>query len=386
MFFSISKNAQRNFPCQYSMAGLTINTDSGWQVATVNGVNYVYKGYADTDRLENLLTQIADQTQPEFTGNFCVFVDQQDCVSIRTSRYRSFPLWYNNESVNNLVPTADTVWSDSQCDVWSDLTVTQQTFVPFLVEVERKSLSAVEEIDKILTQRVRQIASQLDQPMRVFLSGGVDTMLVYSYILREQVPYQLVRSWHVDYDDFYISNSVDITRNWSYHQIHHWTEPCVLASGTPGDEFMLRSPYTADLLLRWHGTSINQELPNWPDSMQYQYFLSDNQQKIFAQHEQENLQFGTKQDLHFYLLDWLHNDWQHHHLGNTLTWTPLRDLELFKIMLSLPLEQQLKQIMNSEISVALIQQNAPDLIDCISPQKNHGNSMAKLQNLYKSIG
>jgi hypothetical protein len=53
---------------------------------------------------------------------------------------------------------------------------------------------------------------------------------------------------------FYLANSSDIKKYWGYRQIHHWQMPCVLASGAPGDEFMLRSPTTANqyLLKSWH--------------------------------------------------------------------------------------------------------------------------------------
>jgi hypothetical protein len=368
------------------MAGLVINTDSGWHKATVDGIDYLYKGYADADRLENLLPQIAQQSQPKFTGNFCVFVDQVDCVLVRTSCYRSFPVWYDADSFTNLKPCANSIWSDSQCDVQSSMQIRQKNFVEFTANIETTNDSAIDSLDKILTQKTQQLKQQLDRPIRVFLSGGVDTMLMYSYILREQVPHQLIQYLHIEYDDFYLSNSADICRNWSYNQIHHWREPCMLVSGAPGDEYFLRSPTTANILLRWHGTTINQQLEQWPSCMHASYFKSAKHQELFEQQAQENLQFDTKQDLNYFLLNWLHNDWQHHHLGNTLTWTPFRDLKLLKIMLSMPYEDQLTQIMDSKISCALIERNVPGLSKYLSTQKNHGNFMSNLKNLYKSIG
>ena len=386
MFFSVSKNTQINFPCQHNMAGLIINTDLGWHSKTVNGVDYLYKGYADADKLENLLPQIAGQEQPKFTGNFCVFVNRQDRISIRTSRYRSFPVWHDAESFTNLIPCANSVWSDSQCDVKSTLEIIQKNFVEFTTNVESHTKPAIDCLDEILTTKTQQLKQQLDQPIRVFLSGGVDTMLLYSYILREQVPHELVRGSYVEYDDFYLCNSADICCNWSYTQIHHWNKPCMLVSGAPGDEYFLRSPTTANILLRWYGTTINEQLEQWPSCMHASYFKSAKHQELFEQQAQENAQFDTKQDLNYFLLNWLHNDWQHHHLGNTLTWTPLRDLELLKIILAMPYEDQLAQIMDSKISSAIIERNVPGLSKHLSTQKNYGNFMSNLKNLYKSIG
>jgi hypothetical protein len=78
------------------------------------------------------------------------------------------------------------------------------------------------------------------------------------------------------------------------------------------------------------------------------------------------------------------NDWQHWHLGNTLTWTPLRDLELFKLFLALPYEQAVAQIMNSAVSCELIERNVPGLTQVLSDQKNSGNAMRNLRGLLKS--
>ena len=76
------------------------------------------------------------------------------------------------------------------------------------------------------------------------------------------------------------------------------------------------------------------------------------------------------------------NDWQHWHLGNTLTWTPLRDIEIIKLFLRLPVDDALGQILNSDISCRLIEQNEAGLTRVISDQKNSGNSMKNLVNLY----
>ena len=76
------------------------------------------------------------------------------------------------------------------------------------------------------------------------------------------------------------------------------------------------------------------------------------------------------------------NDWQHYHLGNTLTWTPLRDLEIFKILLRVPPNELLNQIMSSAISIQLIEQNKPGLSKLISDQKNNHTPMKNLVEFY----
>ena len=67
--------------------------------------------------------------------------------------------------------------------------------------------------------------------------------------------------------------------------------------------------------------------------------------------------------------------------GNTLTYTPLRDLEMFKIMLQLDLDSAKRQIMNGEITKALIERNDASLLPHISPQKNSKDSLSFLIGL-----
>ena len=90
---------------------------------------------------------------------------------------------------------------------------------------------------------------------------------------------------------------------------------------------------------------------------------------------------GTKQQLHWDLCNIVANDWQHWHLGRTRTWTPLRDLELFKLMLRLPQHDAVSQIMNSEISIDIIERNSPGLSQVLSSQKNMHNPLANLAGL-----
>jgi hypothetical protein len=75
------------------------------------------------------------------------------------------------------------------------------------------------------------------------------------------------------------------------------------------------------------------------------------------------------------------NDWQHWHLGETLTYTPLRDIEIFKTIASLNKDDLIAQVMDSLIQKQLIEKNAPELLLGLSTQKNSNNCMANLTKL-----
>jgi hypothetical protein len=368
MFFHISDQSQENYPCHWHMGSFCVSTDPGWQLQQIGTAQVLYKGYADTAPVEDRLLDIVLQTTPHILGNFCALVLVDNTLTIQTDRYRSFPIYINNRSVNNLIPTEHTAWTDSLITVHSDLAVTENKFN--VIGHAWLPTSTVDQIDQWLTDKIKQFSSHNQLPLRVFLSGGVDTLLLYSYIRRLDIPHEMTWNLHTDLDHFYLANSEDIKKHWGYGQIHHWQQPCVLASGAPGDEFMLRSPTTANQYLLKNGTSIPQLLMTNPECLHHAYFT-----KHLALFEGQ--QSATAPEL----CNTVVNDWQHWHLGNTLTWTPFRDLELFKLFLALPYEQAVAQIMNSAISCELIERNVPGLTRALSDQKNTGNAMKNLRGL-----
>jgi hypothetical protein len=379
LFFHIGQLAQENFSHWYQLGQFHVSTDAGWCQHCDANYTAVYKGYADSDRLINLLDQIVQQTQPELFGNFCVIV--YDHVSgrlqIQTDRLRSFPIYIGDNSVTNLVPSARTAWTDSLVSIDRDFVIAESKF-DVIGPIDTTPVTTEQAVDLIhdrLTEKTQSFLKFNTLPVRAFLSGGIDSLLVYSYLQRFSQDIDLVKCNIIEYDQFWLQNSGDISGHWAYRQIHHWIKPCVLTSGAPGDEFMLRSPVTVDLFLKYYDVEITDLLKEktWLHSL---YF---NQKKHLDLFQTQTVDHSWSQtQLHWHLCNMVINDWQHWHLGNTLTWTPLRDLEIFKVLLRLPVDLATAQIMNSDISQQLIEKNSPGLTALISDQKNTGNVMRNL--------
>ena len=379
MFFHISKQPQENYPCHWQLDSFSISTDNGWNNLTVGPVQILYKGYADPGPMESLLGQIMFQSEPHITGNFCVLVVVHDTLTIQTDRYRSFPIYIDRDNINNLVATDRTAWADSLITVHTDLSVTENKFdVIGEIDVSPLSLTdALDQVHDILTRKTQQFLNHNTLPLKVFLSGGVDTMLVYSYLVAAGAEFELIDYDLLEHDYFWRSNSHAITKHWAYQQTHHWREPCVLASGTPGDEFMLRNPVSGDFYLRHFETSVNEEIT--PRHMQHDYVrLEKNQEKLNNQPALLN----SIEQLHRELCNIMLNDWQHWHLGNTLHWTPLRDLDVLKIIMRLSLSDAVRQIVHSSFSQSLIERNLPGGTRFLSCQKNSGPAMKNLNELF----
>lgn len=382
MFFNIGHEPLENYPCHWQLGSFCVSTDQGWKLTTRDSKQILYKGYADDNSLDLLLEQIVSQTEPRLTGNFCVLVLDNDCIKIHTDRYRSFPIYVGN-GVNNLFSTTHTAWTDSLIVVNPDLSVIENKFNA-IGQIDSSPLSpvqALEKISSILDQKTISFLKHNQLPVRVFLSGGVDSMLVYSLLKKHTNRFEMIKCSHVDYDYFWLKNSGDITRHWGYKQIHHWNDPCVLTSGTPGDEFMLRSPVTADLFLKHHGIKISQMLQEekWKNCLHHDYFSISKHIEIF---DNQQAPAQSLEQMQHSLCNIVVNDWQHWHLGNTITWTPLRDLEIFKTMLRLPTDYLIGQIMNSEFSIQLIEQNCPGLSAAISDSKNTRNMLSNLVRIF----
>jgi len=378
MFFSISKQIQKNFPNQYLVGEFVINTDPGWDIAVINGSTVVYKGYADRFDLSSNLEFIISDTKPHVSGNFCILEYTNNCIKIHSSLCRSFPIYIDDFSVNNLVSTDKIVWANQLLTINADMSTTETKF-NVVGDIDDSVLTRQEvetEIVKILDNKTKDFLSYNTLPIKVFLSGGVDSLLVYSFLQKHTSNFEKIKYFHVDLDHFWLSNYGDIIKFWAYNQIHHWESPTILTSGAPGDEFTLRAPLTGGMALKFHGIDIL-DLVKKNDGMQKTYFLQDKNIKTFND-VIKSPPIKNKMFLIHQLCTMNSNDWQHWHIGNTLTWTPLRDLEIFKLFLRLPIEDQIDQFLDSKITKNIIERNCPGLSRLVADQKNSGNWMKNL--------
>ena len=388
MFFAITKESQRNFPHNHQTKNLVISLDEGWTQTVDQHSNPVwFKGYLDSGHLEDHAVEISYEDVPQHTGNFCVIKVFDQGAVIRTDRMRSFRMYHQQDyGLTNLAILANACWTDSIVMLNNDLIVSESKF-DAIGEIDDSELSfgeVLEQIDAILNQKTQDFLASNTKPIRAFLSGGLDSAFVFSYLQKHTKEFELVNYLHTDLDHFYLHNhDTLVSEFWGYTQIHHWKESCVLTSGAPGDEFSVRSPTTANLMMLHYGTSIPKLLaePEYQNCLHYTYF---NKEKYF---EMWNEQASTHQSTSLKEVinrccELVSNDCQHWHLGNTLTWTPLRDLRIFKLIARLPLRDLQNQVMDGAIQKALIKKNNPELLQYLSAQKNSFNYMENLTGLY----
>jgi hypothetical protein len=392
LFFSITqKFNDTRFPIQHSVNDFFISLDYGWHSKEVCGSVVFYKGYSDDILLEHALEEFVDNSIPKYTGNFCVIVVNSTQITVTHDVNRSFPLFYykHQHTLTNLVLeelSAEKILSD--CYIEFNKSKIQKHFfdcVGSLYNIKKSKQQCIDDIINKLNKKVLFLTNHKN--VKIFLSGGVNTTLCYSLLKNtlEDNQIELVNYEHFEYDKFTLQNKKILENNyWAYKQINYWSTEQILASGACGDEFLMRGPDTAGLWAAWHNINILNELQRIKHSYHKNYFLKEKNAKIFLKHwdNRRTLQkkYKTVEDLNRQILNMNVNDHQHWHLGNTCTWTPFKDIELTKMILSMDTNDILDQIIYADVDHQIIKHLSRDLIDFVSKDKNI-NSMTHLGNL-----
>ena len=393
MFFEITKKEhKRNGFCSYhEFDNFIISCDGGWSHAQIDNRWVLFKGYTDDLKLSDTISSVM---MDDVCGNYCVIaVDEHEQISISTNKYRSFPLKYNENTITNFDITridGKDAFSDSNITSDSNLVVSERVFDAVGncdLDYSLTESEILSNMDELLYDKVSSFIHHNDLPLKIILSGGLDSMLIYSYIKRITDDYELLSYQHVDYDKFWCNHGNSIKNsNWSYNQLHHWLDKSMLVSGAPGDEFMMRNPMIFNVLLNHRGVNITEYFDgrdNYHSKFIERESYVDKMNKQTA--SLSDLQSKASNEIVYYLCNILSNDYQHHHLGETLTFTPLRDIKLVKMFMQLPTESLIGQATNGDITRALISKNDPKLLHYISPYKNCGECMANVSNLVLGI-
>ena len=348
MFFYLGNTFKDNYTKHIALPnGLCLSMDEGWNVRS----NIITKGYKLTNS----------------KGNYCSFICDADTVKITHDDSRGFPVYYDNDGISNLEDLSDRIWADSK-----NITVDKNMKITYDVQklIFRKQNytdeQVVDFIDQHLHKQFQEFIATNTLPIKIFLSGGIDSLLVWAYLDHYTKDYEIVDYEYLKYTRFWIQNAQQIkTKYWAYKQIHLWDEPCVLVTGSHGDEYMMRGPACSSKLLKYLGYDILDEVT--PEHYMYAYLtrpynIDDISESI------KNI----KKDCFTQCLDWLANDHQHWHLGETLTFTPFKNLEILQLMMQSSAEQILAQAIDAGVSKQLVQKLDSSKLDYLSQYKNIG--------------
>jgi hypothetical protein len=389
MFFSVGTNPDTRFSIHHHVGKQVVSCDSGWErFGSRNGI-ILAKGYADNLTLASLAAGF-DSADLQ-NGNFTL-IRILDNVEIKHNRHRGYPLYQTDKGITNLKGTDDiirNIWANEQVSLVNDEVVVTSGLEDFKIENSISYDTAVELCASILNTSISSYYYTNKPQIKLFCTGGLDTLLMYALLTKNSVPFELIDYEHYDNDIFTETNTAALNQYWGYTQIHHWTEPTVLATGSCGDEYLLRGPNTISLLTAWHDINLLDIIKNRPDAYHHKYFLKH--AKVFedAWNSREWLreQFPNFDLLKEHVYSMLANDHQHWHLGNTTTFTPFKNLDLVKTLLRVDVTELIEQFVDGKLSKDIIAGCDPKLVSLLSPYKNFDNKQVipEIVSYHKAI-
>ena len=363
MFFSLSTTQLDNFPYHYILPnGLVLNTDDGWELYTTDSHTVIIKGYVNKCSLNEVIDDIILHDIPVYKGNFCAFVADNEHVKILHDTNRGFPLWVSNEHVTNLFEHGEQHWVDRVITVNNKLEYSQSFFTAYNKNTQQLTdTELVDSLHNTICETYEQFLTHNTKPLKMFLSGGIDTTTAWAYLDHFTKDYELVDYEYIKFTPFYRKNSSVIRKFWGYQQIHLWNEDCVLVTGGNGDENFLRGPFTLAIALKQHNLTFKDILQ--PLDYHYSYMMKkplnvDDEYKKIA-------------DVPDYILNMNVNDCQHWHLDRTLTFTPFKDISLLSTVLCSSKDLLIAQARDAAINKALVRKLDASKLRVLSNQKNH---------------
>jgi|TARA_R110000823_G_scaffold124817_1_gene251426 hypothetical protein len=373
MFFNLATDRLENFPYHHILPnGLVLNTDDGWEVYTVDNQTVIVKGYANQFSLSDIVNEIITHDIPVYKGNFCAIVSDSEHVKILHDTNRGFPLWASNKNITNLEPLAEQIWADHLLTVNNDMSYELSYFKPYTKNTDELTDEKI--LDKLHTticETYEKFLTHNTKPLKIFLSGGIDTTTNWAYLDKFTKNYEIVDYEYVKFTPFFKLNNPSLKQFWAYKQIHLWDESCVLVSGGMGDENLLRGPSTLAIALKKYDLELQNILE--PDDYHYKHFskyLPDLYDSI-------NNVYPTIKDIQEHILNTNVNDHQHWHIDKTITFTPFKDIELLALVLNSSKELLVAQAKSGFINRQLISKLDPDKLNKISYSKNN-NMLARL--------
>jgi hypothetical protein len=355
MFFTVAPVADHRLPYHQQLGTHVFSHDSGWTKCQQGW----QKGYFDGDK-----------------GNWAKILLQDNKIVLSHSQTRSFPLWWDPDTatLTNLLGTGQSVWADSAVQIENNkLNPIKQDITGVVAGPEISMETAADLVIESLISKIPTLPA--DMPRKLFLTGGIDTLVLYSVLKYANVEVDIIDYDHVDYD-WFLNNNFDEIKNqhWGYKQIHHWKQSTALISGACGDEFLFRGPNTVAVWAAWNNIDL-QHILDTATGYQVKYFKKQKNIDIFehAWHNRLELKskYQNKQELFQHLLDINANDHQHWHIGNTLTWTPFLDIDLTKTIFRLSNTDLLAQSIDAALSKCIIKKLHEPALQALSLSKNY---------------
>ena len=186
MFFEISKKEQKNFTKNYYLKnGIFLNLDSGWQNYIIGNKKLYFKGYiSEKKSIKTIIEESIKDPTPRFKGNFFLIICDTEKIILTHDKNRGTPLYYfkNDQVITNL-RVGIAIGANILCELNYNFDITLKKFRPYVVNDEKISYeNGLNKIYNIIAEEFEIFLSKNIYPIKVFLSGGIDTLTLYSFL------------------------------------------------------------------------------------------------------------------------------------------------------------------------------------------------------------
>jgi hypothetical protein len=357
MFFNIGPNKKEDFPNHVLYNETYIGLDPGWTIIEKENTTYIFKGLTNN----GVLTDIENIENEG--GSVCLIKCHNNQIKVFGGERRTFPIFYNEIEISNLYQSNNCFFENKE------LTINNIQVVKNTQDIQYKELNLNdEELFDYLYEYLDQKFSTFnaETTIKVWPTGGVDTMMIISYMIKHNIPYEIINAEYKIQDYFVCHNRENLGKFWAYKNIVYCKDFNILMTGGNGDEMMLRNPQDAYLITKANGDNLL-NLVRGNNFYHSDYFLKNKHQKSYESVKNINLDILNVKNS---IIQKNYFDYQFWHIGNTLTWAPLNDLKICNIMLNFSYDILLTQLTDAKISKKIIERNNPNLLKYVSPQKN----------------
>ena len=384
MFFDLTTNERKNFTLHFKLPnGLILNTDEGWQSFDLEDCKIIIKGYTNLYDVTQLTRYLTNCRRTSIKGNFCAFVCKEEKVYLLHDKDRGFPVWIGDNSITNLLKQGTPVWEDCDLTIDGKMNVTKNFYPPYVFKKQDMSdVQVIDKIDNLLSETFEKFLSHNDKPLKLYLTGGIDTLLAWTYLDSFTKNYEIVDYEYIKYTYFYSMNQKKIQGHQLYNQIHLWNDPTVLVTGSCGDEYFMRGPHTAAQCLKYHGYNLLEATKE----SDYMYKFFNRKSCTDAIHDGMNSikPNQSMEDVYTEILNRNKNDYQHWHLDNTITFTPFKNTAIIETILQSSVNQLLSNARNGIIQKKLIEKKDRNKLEFKSKWKNDLWDENSLQKFYRA--
>ena len=280
-------------------------------------------------------------------------------IRIETNKLRDFPIYYNNDTISNFKKLDKTVPVDGLIEIDKEINITyQENFYPNINSKQISFKDCHNILFDALIENVSTFHSQNKKLVLIPVQNGIDTLTVRS----------VFDFLDISYDTFDLPSKqpqmsrvgTELAKNhWGFRQLQE-KEDSVIVTGYYGDEWILRNPYYAHVILSGRGVNITEEFDK-TENCYMKGFFEKNYRKKCSKSSDTSIEK---------LMTQICNDFQIWHLHNTYFFSPLKQMSLLAL-LSADTDTILRQITNAELSRSIIEKCNPALISLIDREKNY---------------